>query len=253
MPSRRAALFLRAPPGIHMRYVSLREDVPFPLAFDPPPLYSQQNLAEGSNHLRLLCAHIIMTVYGFWLPNDPRGSWSDFVGAWELQRFGPATKVNTRRSVAHAPHDKAARRAARRAMKYDPVYFNGIQARAVARGFTKAIEEGSYPIHACSILPDHIHLVVGVHDRSFERIVGHLKGRASQQLRLEEIHPFRDYERADGSVPSVWAEGMWKVFCFDLEHVRNAIRYVRNNPLKEDKAEQHWSFVMPFFYDGDFL
>ena len=28
--------------------------------------------------------HLIISAYGFWLPNDPRGSWSDFVGAWEL-------------------------------------------------------------------------------------------------------------------------------------------------------------------------
>src|SRR4051812_43899841 len=28
--------------------------------------------------------HVIFSTYGFWLPNDPRGSWSDFVGSWEL-------------------------------------------------------------------------------------------------------------------------------------------------------------------------
>ena len=43
-------------------------------------------------------SHVIFSAYGFWLPNDPRGSWSDFVGSWELQRFGPATKVNVRHS-----------------------------------------------------------------------------------------------------------------------------------------------------------
>lgn len=32
--------------------------------------------------------HFILSAYGFWLPNDPRGSWSDFVGAWELFRYG---------------------------------------------------------------------------------------------------------------------------------------------------------------------
>ena len=36
--------------------------------------------------------HVIVCAYGFWLPNDPRGSWSDFVGKWELVRFGKATK-----------------------------------------------------------------------------------------------------------------------------------------------------------------
>ncbi|MBM4093542.1 MAG: hypothetical protein FJ276_29660, partial [Planctomycetes bacterium] len=33
---------------------------------------------------------VIFGASGSWLPNDPRGSWSDFVGSWELWRFGPA-------------------------------------------------------------------------------------------------------------------------------------------------------------------
>src|SRR5438034_5148372 len=32
----------------------------------------------------VLASHGIFTAYGFWLPNDPRGSWSDFVRSWEL-------------------------------------------------------------------------------------------------------------------------------------------------------------------------
>ncbi len=32
----------------------------------------------------IVAYHSIFCAYGFWLPNDPRGSWSDFVGAWEL-------------------------------------------------------------------------------------------------------------------------------------------------------------------------
>ena len=39
--------------------------------------------------------HVIFGMYGFWLPNDPRGSWSEFVGEWELFRAaGRATKTN---------------------------------------------------------------------------------------------------------------------------------------------------------------
>lgn len=29
--------------------------------------------------------HVIFSAYGFWLPNDPRGSWSDWVRKWELR------------------------------------------------------------------------------------------------------------------------------------------------------------------------
>jgi len=65
-----------------------------------------------------LGSHIILSAYGFWLPNDPRGSWSDFVGAYELYRFGCATKMTSRLSVAGALHDAKARLAAKKALKY---------------------------------------------------------------------------------------------------------------------------------------
>jgi hypothetical protein len=79
--------------------------------------------------------HAILTAYGFWLPNDLRGSWSDFVGAWELYKFGLATKTNEKRSLAHDPHDIALRRAAKAALKYPPVRFDARQRVAVGAGF----------------------------------------------------------------------------------------------------------------------
>jgi hypothetical protein len=55
----------------------------------------------------MICAyHVIFGTYGFWLPNDPRGSWSDFVASWEIFRYGPATKVTARRSHAWDTHDR---------------------------------------------------------------------------------------------------------------------------------------------------
>jgi hypothetical protein len=36
----------------------------------------------------VLAYHVVFGAYGFWLPNDPRGSWSDFVASWELFRAG---------------------------------------------------------------------------------------------------------------------------------------------------------------------
>ena len=194
----------------------------------------------------MLAAHVILTTYGFWLPNDPRGSWSDFVAAWELLRFGKATKVTTRQSVAHVPHNQQLRREAKQALKYPPVLLTGIQARAVARGFARATDEGNYSIHSCSILEDHVHLVIGLHDRKYEQIVSHLRSRATTQLRAEGIHPLAQYEYRDGRVPSFWAEGLWKVYCYDPGHVSNAIGYIDRNPPREGKPPQSWSFVTPF-------
>ena len=51
----------------------------------------------------ILAYHSIFGMYGFWLPNDPRGSGSDYIASWELFRYGAARKTDSRRSVAHWP------------------------------------------------------------------------------------------------------------------------------------------------------
>src|SRR5262249_38674001 len=125
--------------------------------------------------------HVIFSAYGFWLPNDPRGSWSDFVRAWELRRFGPATKVETRRSVAGKAHDRTLRRAAKEALHYPPVTFTGPQARAVGVGFASFLARSGVVVWACSILPEHVHLVIARHTYKVEKIVNHLKGDTTRQ------------------------------------------------------------------------
>lgn len=188
--------------------------------------------------------HAIFGTYGFWLPNDPRGSWSDFIGAWELLRFGEATGTDRiSRSVAHDPHDQALRLAAKAALKYPPVVFDGIQARAAGRGFAVACEKSGYMLLACSIMPEHVHVVVRRHDQDIERIVGHLKGRATQELVKEGVHPLSEF-LVHGEPPlTPWAEKCWKVFLNDDRALRRAIRYVENNPIRERLPPQTWSFV----------
>lgn len=186
----------------------------------------------------VLAYHVVFGTYGFWLPNDPRGSWSDFVGSWELFRFGAATKTDTRRSVAHVPHDRRLRTEAKAALKYPPVRLSGRQALAVARGFQRAAGEGAYAVHACCVLPEHVHLVLGRHPRPVERVVRHLKGRATQQLLAEGLWP------ANGR--PVWARRCWKVFLNRHEDVRRAVAYVEQNPVREGHMSQRWSFVVPY-------
>jgi REP element-mobilizing transposase RayT len=203
--------------------------------------------AVESRAMKVRAYHTIISAYGFWLPNDPRGSWSEWVRSWELLRFGPATKVSSTRSVAKKPHDRKQRLEAKEALLYPPVSFDGIQARAIGRGFKQAVEESGYVIHACSILPEHTHLVVArFSNRKIERIAGHLKGRATQQLSEEGIHPLRDYRISRGEAPSPWGAKGWHVFLFTDEDIRRAIRYVEDNPLKEGLPRQRWSFVTPF-------
>jgi hypothetical protein len=190
--------------------------------------------------------HIVLGMYGFWLPNDPRGSWSQFVWSEALRKHGPATKVTTRQSVACKPHDVSLRLAAKRDLLFPPVILTGQQALAIARGFAQAVEITGAPVWACSILPEHTHLVVGRFAGTIEQFVAEAKQRATLQLNAEGLHPLADRRLSNGRRPSPWAEGFWKVFLHDQPHVRNAIRYTECNPEKEGKRRQHWSFVTPY-------
>ena len=190
--------------------------------------------------------HLILTLYGFWLPNDPRGSWSEFVRAWELRRFGPATKTRERRSLARDRHDVGLRLEAKQYLARPQVHLSGLQARAVARGFCRFVDRSGIVVYACAILPEHAHLVVRRHRYSIEEIARHLKADATCELKREGLHPFADFPYANGTLPSPWARKEWKCFLFDEDYVRNAIRYVGRNPTREGCKAQAWSFVSPF-------
>ncbi|HEY8505832.1 MAG TPA: transposase [Gemmataceae bacterium] len=191
--------------------------------------------------------HLCFGAYGFWLPNDPRGSGSNYVGSKELLKFGRATKLKSRRrSVARKPHDVARRLAAKEALKYPAVRFNGVQARAVGRGFAEYARNSKLTIWACAVLPDHAHLVVARHRLDIEQVAIQLKGAATRQLLKEELHPFGALRKPNGDVPRCWGRGEWKVELDSEEEVRQRVRYVEDNPLKEGLPRQKWSFVTPF-------
>ncbi|QNN24219.1 hypothetical protein HED60_18735 [Planctomycetales bacterium ZRK34] len=196
--------------------------------------------------MRVIAFHVIITAYGFWLPNDPRGSWSRWVRAWELAKFGPATKVSTHRSLARKSHDIQQRLAAKRAMVREAVLFSGEQARTIAQAFGRRAAASGYAIHACTVLPAHAHLVLGPMRTKIQKTIELLKAAATTALIEADRHPFQNVFYRNGRRPTPWARGGWNRFCFTAEDVRRSIRYVQDNPLKEGLRRQAWSFVTPY-------
>jgi REP element-mobilizing transposase RayT len=195
---------------------------------------------------RVIAYHLILTAYGFWLPNDPRGSWSEFVRSWELLRFGPATKTNTHRSVAHHSHDRELRQAAKRALAREPVQFTGEQCRAIGMGFFNYCRRTGCKIYACSILPTHAHLVVGRMEYGIEHVANLLKGAATTELSRRDLHPFADEPYRNGKLPTPWVRHQWSCFLDSENDILRAIEYVKNNPIKDGKPAQKWSCVIPY-------
>jgi len=194
----------------------------------------------------VIASHVIIGAYGFWLPNDERGSWSDFVGSWELLQFGRATTVEVRHSLARNQFDPAMRDAAKAALKYPPITLTGLQARTVGRGFSAYAAKVGLDILACAILPQHIHLVLARHRLSVESLANHLKGAATQRLIEERLHPQAAHQGAKSRPPKAFSRGQWKVFLEDQADVARSIKYVNKNPERERLPPQRWSFITPY-------
>ena len=90
------------------------------------------------------------------------------------------------------------------------------------------------------------------HANPGERIIGHLKGRATREPIADGMHPFAEYAGADGLVPCMWARRGWRVYLHTVEDILRAIRYVEENPLKQRMLRQEHSFVTPYAarFDG---
>ncbi len=195
----------------------------------------------------VLAYHLILSTYGFWMPNEEVGSWSRFVRSYELWRAGgDATKVETRRSVAGRRRDPQRRARLRAALVREPVRWTGEQARAVALGFADYCNRTGCVLWACAILPDHAHLVVKRHRIAIERVCEQLKGTATSELNRRGLHPFGEEPRRDGRFPSPWARKGWWVYLDSEDDIRRAVRYANDNPARAGLRPQRWSCVTPY-------
>src|SRR5260370_16060999 len=118
--------------------------------------------------------------------------------------------------------------------------------RSIANGFAAMAAKANYAVYACSILPEHVHMVLGRYRYHVETMVRLLKAEATTQLIKDERHPLAAYPFEDSSLPSPWARGLWKVYLESNAAIVRAIDYAEQNPLKEGKRAQRWPFVIPF-------
>ena len=188
----------------------------------------------------IYATHIILSFYGHWLPNDPRGSGSRYVGSDTLYHLGgKATKTESRKSVAHVPHDICQRFKAKEGLKFPPLELTPEQIEVVGQAFAQT----NVPIYACAIVPDHVHLLLGRSTVKIDNLIRDLKEAAVKELARRGLSPVSRIEGtlAPHAAATIWSVGAWKVFIDDLNHVESTIRYIqRHRPVRS------WDFVKPF-------
>ena len=126
-----------------------------------------------------------------------------------------------------------------------PVVFNDRQVLAIGRGFARVVVKCGFVVWACSIMRDHVHMVIRRHHYKVEQIVRLLKQGASQELAARGLHPLERYRQGDGALPTVWERNCWRSFLDTVEGIECAIEYVDANPESQRRPRQLWPFVSP--------
>jgi REP element-mobilizing transposase RayT len=167
--------------------------------------------------------HIMWTLYGWWLPNDLRGSASrlirnDLIAELGELHFG-------RKSIQPAGRDiRAFYEQAAGVLKYPLLSFEHSEFPLVADAIVHAIQECNYSCYACAIMPDHVHLLIRKHRDLGEEMIE--KIQALSRERLIEIG-LREMDHP------TWTHGGWKVF---LDHPDEIWRTVHREQPDQDRA-----------------
>jgi REP element-mobilizing transposase RayT len=181
--------------------------------------------------------HLIWTLYGHWLANDPQGSGSEAVRDPKFQPLGDA------HFGRKAPHELPGRgklrafyREATPLLEFQPFWIDEAKRQAIAKVFVEVIIQRQYTVWACAILSNHIHLVIRRHRDDALAMWNKFAEASREALRsfhLDPNHP-------------VWAARPYKVFLRTTSEVKSRISYVERNPEKEGLAPQEFKFVQPY-------
>ncbi|HEY1685293.1 MAG TPA: transposase [Tepidisphaeraceae bacterium] len=181
----------------------------------------------------IIAHHLIWTAYGWWRPNDPRGSGSHYVVSDVLKSLGELhcgrKKIQPARLEIREFYAQAAP-----VLKYPLLRFGHSEIAVIAESFAEVITKNRYTCYACAIMPDHVHLLIRKHKFLAEEMMGHFRNAARIKI---AGHGKWSLDHA------VFGGGGWKVFMDHPDEVRRTIKYIENNPVKEGMAPQHWRFV----------
>jgi REP element-mobilizing transposase RayT len=180
--------------------------------------------------------HLVWTAYGWWLPNDPRGSSSKEI---IVERIGELGELHYGRKPIQPSLEEVRdfHQRARQVLSYPVLAFDEEDVSVIADSFADTIQGRRYTCSACAVMPEHVHLLIRIHRDKAEQMLAALQDASREALvtarRRFDWHP-------------VWGGRGWKVFQFSRADMERAVRYVDNNPLERGLPAQHWPFVTPY-------
>ena len=184
----------------------------------------------------VIAYHLVWTAYGWWLPNDPRGSMSHEIRNDVISELGELhhgrKTIQPPSAEIRAFYEDAAKR-----LRHELLTFDAAQRAVLGECFAQTIKTHRYTCYACAIMPDHVHILIRKHRDKAEQMIEHLQDQSRLRFRADGLRP-PDHP--------VWGGSGWKVFLDQLADIERTIRYIEMNPIKVRAPAQRWSFVTEY-------
>ena len=188
----------------------------------------------------VIAAHHILTLYGHWGVNDPRGSGSDEIIDPKFEALGPIHHGRKPNHLQPSRDELRAFHQQHRDLLNFPIFWIDDQMRQeIACAIASVIDEQRYTCYACAICSNHFHLVIRTHKHKALEQWNNLAEGVRQRVR----HRFND--RISANHPVISARP-YSVLLFTPDDVRGRVDYVKKNPQKEGLPLQHWDFVKQY-------
>lgn len=182
--------------------------------------------------------HLVWTAYGWWLPNDPRGSSSHEI---RIERIAELGTLHDGRKAIQPPGREVWQfyEQARDVLQHELLSFDAGDLAVVAESFRETMSREKYTCYACAIMPDHVHALIRKHKHHGEQMIESLQVASREALKAAK--------RRSAEHP-VWGGPGWKRFLYTADDLRRIVRYVEENPRRAGLPPQRWEFVKD--YDG---
>lgn len=160
--------------------------------------------------------HLILTGYGHWLPNDPRGSMSREVSASKLRDLGPH---HHGRRFVQPPVQRLRefRHRAQPLLDYPILWFDDAKRQALMEAFGQVVREHSLTCYACAVLRNHVHMLIRKHRLKGEVMIELLKTAGRDTLRTLGMTP-PDHP--------VFSTDICDIFKSDVCAMRTCVEYI---------------------------
>lgn len=182
----------------------------------------------------ILASHIILTGYGHWLPNDPRGSLSTELRVEELGELG---EMHYGRRAEQPPKAELRNfhRKAKEVLKYPVVWFEPSLRQRIAQAFGEVMRREKLTCFACAILNNHAHLLIRRHRIRAQAMIPLLRDR-SREAAADLIPPNHP----------LWSLDLFVAFKDSPRAVQTAIDYIFSNYAKHNIPPETFDFVVRY-------